>query len=285
MQQSQFLLVVCSMYQRLLSFRKSYVLCRSKMNATTLGDHLAVLSHKQVETAANHVLNGKQTNNATLKKLFSSIRGHCSSIGHSNEAASVARFKLFSFWHYFGCPAIFFTVTPCDECSFRVRLYATCKEHKLPNIFDISDQSKCLLDFEARKKWRGKYPGACAMEYENIVQIVIRVIIGWNQSEQKGYKGAFGIPLAYGDSCEEQARYTLHSHISVWIENFNIVRNLLFHENEDIRSSAYQRLQTYFEKLPKQALVNYLLQQIMLTQIVLCLTKLMMCYILLMTKS
>ena len=107
MQQSQFLLVVCSMYQRLLSFRKSFVLCRSKMNATTLGDHLAVLSHKQVETAANHVLNGKETNNATLKKLFSSIRGHCSSIGHSNEAASVARFKLFSFWHYFGCPAIF----------------------------------------------------------------------------------------------------------------------------------------------------------------------------------
>ena len=112
-------------------------------------------------------------------------------------------------------------MTPCDECSFRVRLYATCKEHKLPNIFDISDQSKCLLDFEARKKWRGKYPGACAMEYENIVQIVIRVIIGWNQSEQKGYKGAFGIPLAYGDSCEEQARYTLHSHISVWISIFS----------------------------------------------------------------
>ena len=124
------------------------------------------------------------------------------------------------------------------------------------------------------------------MEYENIVQIVIRVIIGWNQSEQKGYKGAFGIPLAYGDSCEEQARYTLHSHISVWIENFNFVRNLLFHENEDIRSSAYQRLQTYFEKIAQASFGElFLSQQIILTQIVLCLTKLTMCYILLMTKS
>ena len=156
---------------------------------------------------------------------------------------------MFSFWHYFGCPAIFFTVTPCDECSFCVRLYATCKEHKLPNITDINDQSRCLLDFEARKKWREKYPGACTMEYENIVQIVIKAIIGWNQSEQKGYNGAFGIPLAYGDSCEEQARYTLHSHISVWIENFNIVCNLLFHENESIRNSAHQRLECYFEKI------------------------------------
>ena len=108
------------------------------------------------------------------------------------------------------------------------------------------------------------------MEYENIVQIVIRVIIGWNQSEQKGYKGAFGI----------------HSHISVWIENFNFVRNLLFHENEDIRSSAYQRLQTYFEKIAQASFGElFLSQQIILTQIVLCLTKLMMCYILLMTKS
>ena len=62
---------------------------------------------------------------------------------------------------------------------------------------NIMDQSRCLLDFEARKKWRGKYPGACAMEYENNVQIVIKAIIGWNQSEQKGYNGAFGIPLAW----------------------------------------------------------------------------------------
>ena len=44
----------------------------------------------------------------------------------------------------------------------------------MPNIVDICDQSKCVLDFEARKKWREKYPGACAMEYENIIQIVIR---------------------------------------------------------------------------------------------------------------
>lgn len=39
MQQSQFLLVVCSMYQRLLSFKKSFVMCRSKMNSITLGDY------------------------------------------------------------------------------------------------------------------------------------------------------------------------------------------------------------------------------------------------------
>ena len=97
---------------------------------------------------------GQKTSHPTLQKLFTSVRGQSSSIGHSNEAASHARQKLFSLWHYFGAPAVFFTVTPCDECSFRVRLYATSKEHALPSIDQIQDQSYCLLDFNTRKKIR-----------------------------------------------------------------------------------------------------------------------------------
>ena len=121
------------------------------------------------------------------------------------------------------------------------------------------NQSRCLVDFEARKYWRAKYPGACVIEYENIVQIVIKVLIGWNQSEQKGIGGIFGMPLAYADSCEEQARYTLHSHILVWIENFNNVRDLLFHEDESIKKYASQILQSYFENIAQASFGDLLL--------------------------
>ena len=276
MQQAQFLLVLCSMYQRLLSFRQSYVMCRSNLSSSSLGEHIASLSQKQIELATDHVINGKEPKNVVLKRVFSSVKGHCSNIGHSNEAASSARFKMFSFWHYFGSPAIFFTITPCDECSFRVRLYATCKEHKIPNVEDIMNQSKCLVDFEARKCWRAKYPGACAIEYENIVQIVIKVLIGWNQSEQKGIGGIFGMPLAYADSCEEQARYTLHSHILVWIENFNNVRDLLFHEDESIKKSASQILQSYFENIAQASFGDLLISIKVLQQVNLYYTDLMM---------
>ena len=85
----------------------------------------------------------------------------------------------------------------------------------LPKIEDIEDNSKCILDLNARKKWRSTYSGACALEYDNIIQIVVRILIGWDHATKKGNKGLFGIPLAYADCCEEQARYTLHSHISV----------------------------------------------------------------------
>ena len=117
-----------------------------------MADSLSQLTQHQVQRAAKQVLNGDQTDNETLKKLFGSIKGQSSALGHSNEAASRVRHILFSLWYYFGAPVVFFTVTPCDECSFRVRLYATCQEHKLPSIDNIEDRSECLLDFNAGKK-------------------------------------------------------------------------------------------------------------------------------------
>ena len=247
MQQPQFLLVLCSMWQRLESFSKCIVHCKSSFKSSTVAECLSTLSQKEIETAARHILSGEKTKNPILQKLFTNISGHSSSIGHSNEAASHARQKLFSLWHYFGAPAIFFTVTPCDECSFRVRLYATSEEHKLPDIKDIECQKYCLLDLNTRKRLRGNYPGACVMEYRSIIQIVINVLIGWNEKTQTGTNGIFGVPLAYADCCEEQARYTLHSHISVWIKDFNDIRNLLFHDDRCISNRAKTELEEYFQ--------------------------------------
>ena len=206
MHQPQFLLVLCSMWQRMKSFTKCIINCKSSFKSSILADYLSVLSQKEVETAARHILREEQTTNPTLKKLFTSIRGQSSSIGHSNEAASFARQKLFSLWHYFGAPAVFFTVTPCDECSFRVRLYATSQEYKLPDMKDIENQKYCLLDFNTRKELRARYPGACTLEYRSVLQIVINILIGWNENTKTGTNGIFGVPLAYADCCEEQAR-------------------------------------------------------------------------------
>ena len=124
MQHPQFLLVLCSMWQRMESFKKCIISCKSSFKSSTLAECLSELTKEQVETAARHILDGEETENETLKRLFKSIKGQSASLGHSNEAATFARQKLFSLWHYFGAPAIFFTVTPCDECSFCVWLYA-----------------------------------------------------------------------------------------------------------------------------------------------------------------
>ena len=93
MQQPQFLLILCSMWQRIESFTKCIIHCRSNFKNSTLADSLSQLTQHQVKRAARHVLNGEQTDNETIKKLFSSVKGQSSSLGHSNEAASFARHK------------------------------------------------------------------------------------------------------------------------------------------------------------------------------------------------
>ena len=111
-----------------------------------------------------------------------------------------------------------------------------------------------MADFNARKKWRTNHPGACVTEYESIMQIVVQILIGWNQENHTGARGIFGIPEAYADCCEEQARYTLHSHITVWVKNFNDVRNLLFHSNREIRERAVNEMQSYFNIIAQATL-------------------------------
>ena len=95
------------MWQRMESFTKCIINCKSSFKSSTLADCLSTLSQKEVETAARHTLSGQQTTNTTPKKLFTSIRGQSSSIVHSNQTASFVRQKLFSLWHYFGAPPVF----------------------------------------------------------------------------------------------------------------------------------------------------------------------------------
>ena len=84
---------------------------------------------------------------------------------------------------------------------------------------DIMNNEARLADLTFRNKTRATYPGACAHEFESIMQVVKEVLIGWKDGEATN--GIFGIPLAYADSVKEQARYTLHSHIYIWVEYFN----------------------------------------------------------------
>ena len=79
-------------------------------------------------------------------------------------------------------------------------------------------------------------------------------MIGWEQDKYEGTNTIFGIPQAYVDCCEEQARYTLHSHITVWVENFNDIRNLLFHEDEEIKRRAIHEIEKYFNCIAQASL-------------------------------
>ena len=65
MQQPRILLVVCSMWQRQESFTKCIINCRSTFKSSTLADKLSELRLEEIECAARHILEGRETNNET----------------------------------------------------------------------------------------------------------------------------------------------------------------------------------------------------------------------------
>ena len=84
------------------------------------------------------------------------------------------------------------------------------------------------------------------------MQIVIEVLIGWKNG--KGHNGIFGVPIAYGESIEEQARFSLHSHICVWIKGFNEIRDLMFDKDHVLRNDARKEMLRYYKLIGQASL-------------------------------
>ena len=168
----------------------------------------------------------KKTGNDAISKLFTSVKGNCKSLGHTNECAQDARHKSFALWHYFGPPLLFVTISPCDECSYHVQLFANMNPVEMPTLETFNSPEACLADLKMRKHIRATYPGACSLEYQNIIDIVKTVLIGWDDKKKIGSKGIFGIPLAFVDSAEEQGRKSLHS--AILLEVKCLARTIIF---------------------------------------------------------
>mmetsp|Transcript_3217 Transcript_3217/g.4948 ORF Transcript_3217/g.4948 Transcript_3217/m.4948 type:complete len:83 (+) Transcript_3217:131-379(+) len=76
------------------------------------------------------------------------------------------------------------------------------------------------------------------MEYEDIIELVIKVLFRWDEKTHTGKKGIVGELLSFGDSTEEQCRKSLHGHFTHWVKDFNKMRDMLFHEDEEKRERA-----------------------------------------------
>jgi hypothetical protein len=59
-----------------------------------------------------------------VKMLMKSISTTCQALGHTEDAAKFTRKCHFATMDHFGLSSLFLMISPCDECSFRVRLFA-----------------------------------------------------------------------------------------------------------------------------------------------------------------
>ncbi len=93
-------------------------------------------------------------------------------------------------------------------------------QHELPNL--KCSEEDCLADFVFWRDTRIKYPGACSLEFQSVMQILTKCILKWDVKTQssKG-KGILGTIVAFTGADEEQGHKTLHRHWQTWVQEFN----------------------------------------------------------------
>ncbi len=81
-----------------------------------------------------------------------------------------------------------------------------------------------------QKDIRLNHPGACSLEFQSVMQILMECMLQWDVTKKitKG-KGLLGTVVAFFAADEEQGRKTLNHHWQIWVKEITqTVQNCLF---------------------------------------------------------
>ena len=119
---SEVVFVLEHMFARHVSYKTGIVKLRNNIGGQKVGD---ILGNCTVEDFKK-ILENEDDNSLSgpVKMLMKSISTTCQALGHTEDAAKFARKCHFATMDHFGMNSLFLTISPCDECSFRVRLFA-----------------------------------------------------------------------------------------------------------------------------------------------------------------
>jgi Helitron helicase-like domain at N-terminus/PIF1-like helicase len=160
--------------------------------------------------------------NDSANKFIESIECISRNMPHTNASARAAQSDIMSMVLTFNQPSVFLTYTPDDSCSLFMTAYSDFGFDNTKLVSDMSSED-IIASARQRETIRQTLPGVAALLFEEIVEIVLEDIIGW----QKPNGGRFGTPEAYFMTVEEQGRKTLHMHICLWIKDFSKKRQTL----------------------------------------------------------
>ena len=119
--ESQTILLLYQMYNRIKSFINGVMTCRKNVNGISLGDRISNMSMKDIEQIKDDKTDHL---NSTTKEFLKAINTSSSAMGHTPEAAKYARRDAYAMLNHFGMNGLFLTTTPDDECNMRVQIYS-----------------------------------------------------------------------------------------------------------------------------------------------------------------
>ena len=245
-----FILVLHNMYERQRAVSVSFLRCKNNFRNDSLADHIAGMGLAQLQSAINRTHAGLPVTDRLTKQFLNSIDAVCKSMGHTNEAAKSARLKMLADTVRFGPGAVFLTVTPDDGNCIRLQIYVKHECDDPPDSMTATDD-EIKADFDLCIKLRQDYPGLCAFDFQQITELMIEHLFGWNRKEQVSHAngGAFGVLDAFNVAVEEQGRKTLHSHWILYVQNWSRLLEGLYSKDEHQRTRAASDLRSYVDTI------------------------------------
>ena len=124
-QRHDFILVTMGMYQREKTFRCAIMSCKSTSNLSecdSFAEEVSKITQKDIESEIDRDVTELSFSGGIGSVFLKQVSASCRPVAHSNSAVSFNRADMFAMWEAFAPSSVFYTVTPCDESSFRIRL-------------------------------------------------------------------------------------------------------------------------------------------------------------------
>ena len=229
--QADFILVLHNIYECRHAVSVSYLCCKNDFNGDSFGEHIAGMSLERFKNAIDRTHAGLEVDDPLARYFLTSVDAVCKSLGHTSEAAMRARFKMFADNVRFGTAAVFLTVSPDDSNCLRIQIYV---QHKCGDPPDprIATDDEIKADYDLSVQLRQIYPGMCAFDFQQIIELMIEHILGWDRKNQVSYDngGAFSVLEAWNATIEEQSRKSLHAHWILYIKGWSKLLHGLYSE-------------------------------------------------------
>jgi hypothetical protein len=196
-----FVLVVFNMSEIKRMVSSSFLRVSNEQKAS-----IGQLKNDDMQDAIERFLCSRSQANNPADMFLKKLHAVTGSMSHTAQAAKRARQDMFSMIARFGLPSILFTITPDDSMSFRIKIMSTRKDGcKEPPLLGSDDATLKEFVFDCANT-RTAYPSLSALDFENIIDITIHRLLGWDVKKKQNIKGEglFGELDAYCYCVEEQ---------------------------------------------------------------------------------
>lgn len=107
--------------ERHITYTTGVMKLRNRINGVPTGEIIGKIGLQKFTEALD---NPENDPNSLVTLLTKTVTTTCQAVGHTEDAAKYARQCHFSLLDHFGMNSLFLSISPDDECSFRVRLYS-----------------------------------------------------------------------------------------------------------------------------------------------------------------